>query len=105
QAEDGIRDPLVTGVQTCALPISLTELSAALRGESAAIVLAAERRIAKPASPQEMTFGDGAAGALLGRGAPIATYVASRSTHADQIGRASCRERGCSEDGARSVKP
>src|SRR5207247_4183691 len=23
QAEDGIRDPLVTGVQTCALPISL----------------------------------------------------------------------------------
>src|SRR5207247_8428412 len=28
QAEDGIRDPLVTGVQTCALPIS----SAATRG-------------------------------------------------------------------------
>src|SRR5207247_6590999 len=25
QAEDGIRDPLVTGVQTCALPISITE--------------------------------------------------------------------------------
>src|SRR5207247_7313577 len=24
QAEDGIRDPLVTGVQTCALPISST---------------------------------------------------------------------------------
>src|SRR5438105_5813034 len=24
QAEDGIRDPLVTGVQTCALPISLS---------------------------------------------------------------------------------
>src|SRR5207247_5221469 len=26
QAEDGIRDPLVTGVQTCALPISLMRL-------------------------------------------------------------------------------
>src|SRR5574340_1521668 len=26
QAEDGIRDLLVTGVQTCALPISLVEL-------------------------------------------------------------------------------
>src|SRR5438105_5738432 len=26
QAEDGIRDPLVTGVQTCALPISKQEL-------------------------------------------------------------------------------
>src|SRR5438105_6175833 len=25
QAEDGIRDPLVTGVQTCALPISLDD--------------------------------------------------------------------------------
>src|SRR5207247_4372717 len=25
QAEDGIRDPLVTGVQTCALPISRVE--------------------------------------------------------------------------------
>src|SRR5207247_7032951 len=26
QAEDGIRDPLVTGVQTCALPISVDQL-------------------------------------------------------------------------------
>ena len=26
QAEDGIRDDLVTGVQTCALPILLTEI-------------------------------------------------------------------------------
>src|SRR6266536_4784170 len=30
QAEDGIRDPLVTGVQTCALPISGVFLLAAL---------------------------------------------------------------------------
>ena len=29
QAEDGIRDPLVTGVQTCALPICLVVLFAA----------------------------------------------------------------------------
>src|SRR5229473_4310728 len=28
QAEDGIRDKLVTGVQTCALPISFVELNA-----------------------------------------------------------------------------
>src|SRR5207247_5524561 len=26
QAEDGIRDPLVTGVQTCALPISFPKM-------------------------------------------------------------------------------
>src|SRR3990170_5267055 len=39
QAEDGIRDDLVTGVQTCALPISLTQqsdLEARLRGPIAA---------------------------------------------------------------------
>ena len=30
QAEDGIRDDLVTGVQTCALPISSLELCACL---------------------------------------------------------------------------
>src|SRR2546425_8300000 len=29
QAEDGIRDKLVTGVQTCALPISATSASSA----------------------------------------------------------------------------
>src|SRR6476469_5653560 len=32
QAEDGIRDTSVTGVQTCALPISLRLLAAALAG-------------------------------------------------------------------------
>src|SRR5205823_11186348 len=31
QAEDGIRDKLVTGVQTCALPISATKLFPAIR--------------------------------------------------------------------------
>src|SRR5438105_12933259 len=36
QAEDGIRDPLVTGVQTCALPISRGQ------GRSHAITLARE---------------------------------------------------------------
>src|SRR5207247_3232527 len=36
QAEDGIRDPLVTGVQTCALPICTTVLPAAWALEAAA---------------------------------------------------------------------
>src|SRR5690606_41068332 len=35
QAEDGIRDFHVTGVQTCALPISRERLQALARGESA----------------------------------------------------------------------
>src|SRR5215207_4595087 len=53
QAEDGIRDPLVTGVQTCALPISLHD------------------------------------------GATMADPAAIQGTgQGEEIGRASCRERG-----------
>src|SRR5207237_2989912 len=36
QAEDGIRDSSVTGVQTCALPISLSAASVAIVGARAA---------------------------------------------------------------------
>lgn len=64
-----------------------TELIAALRrpeGEGA-MVVAAERRIARPASAQEMIFGDGAAAALVGAGSPVATLVASTSVHADLV--------------------
>src|SRR2546422_10841282 len=41
QAEDGIRDVAVTGVQTCALPISLLVLFAAVRSVGVALVLLA----------------------------------------------------------------
>src|SRR5437867_9619757 len=39
QAEDGIRDRTVTGVQTCALPISLTELAAAPTTNSVSVIV------------------------------------------------------------------
>jgi hydroxymethylglutaryl-CoA synthase len=67
---------------------ALTELASALRrpsGSPAQMVLAAEQRVARPASSQEMIFGDGAAGALVGSGAVIATLVASGSVHADLV--------------------
>lgn len=67
---------------------ALTELAAALRrpaGAATHAVVAAERRTPRPASTQEMIFGDGAAGALVGSGAPVATLVASHSTHADLV--------------------
>jgi 3-hydroxy-3-methylglutaryl CoA synthase/uncharacterized OB-fold protein len=67
---------------------ALTELSAAMRrpvGEGLHLVLAAERRVSRPASAQEMIGGDGAAGALVGRGTPVATLVAARSTHGDLV--------------------
>src|SRR5437763_16293001 len=44
QAEDGIRDTSVTGVQTCALPISFLELFA---GVGSALVLVTVRIAAK----------------------------------------------------------
>ncbi len=66
---------------------ALTELAAALQRPGAPhhAVVAAERRIGRPASAQEMIFGDGAAGALVGTGEPIATFVAHRSLHADLV--------------------
>jgi hydroxymethylglutaryl-CoA synthase len=67
---------------------ALGELAAALHADAAGgsrLVVAAERRIARPASAQEMIFGDGAAAALVGHGVPIATLLASRSTHADLV--------------------
>src|SRR5256885_13069790 len=83
QAEDGIRDYKVTGVQTCALPISrLVDPATAPRLES-------------PAAP---------AGAAVNRPTiPMAQYRAIKQAAAQapqtskpaqsQIGRASCRER------------
>jgi len=65
---------------------ALAELTVALRQEgTASLLVATERRIARPASAQEMVFGDGAAGALVGCGVPIATHVASHSNHADLV--------------------
>lgn len=67
---------------------ALAELAATLRhpvpGETRLIV-AAERRTARPGSVQELIFGDGAAAACVGTGHPIAIPVAGRSVHADFV--------------------
>src|SRR5690625_7670667 len=64
-AEDGIRDGHVTGVQTCALPISFDEGRAPVRGFALAPA---------PARPRLV-------------------MVLIRPSHSSKIGRASCRER------------
>lgn len=66
---------------------ALGELTDALRRPEAdaSLIAAAERRVARPASAQEMIQGDGAAAALVGTGTPIATYVASHTVHADFV--------------------
>lgn len=78
---------------------ALSELAAALRRPAPAgpqLVLAAERRVARPASAAEMIAGDGAAGALAGEGVPIASFVAHRATHADLVDH--FREAGAAHD-------
>src|SRR5256885_6893222 len=79
QAEDGIRDYKVTGVQTCALPI-YDPTSARLVGE---------REVASEARPG-FQADDVARLRLLERGLKVA---ACGDGDGVEIGRASCRER------------
>src|SRR3989441_9971369 len=51
QAEDGIRDKLVTGVQTCALPISQSEDEGTLRD---AIGVEVDDYLVKPVHPRQI---------------------------------------------------
>src|SRR5256885_5186875 len=83
QAEDGIRDYKVTGVQTCALPISRAKVN----------VLGLISRA------EEVGF-RGALAAAAGKQLPARSLVISLETSRElpgvnmgEIGRASCRER------------
>src|SRR3712207_7006586 len=83
QAEDGIRDIGVTGVQTCALPISRVRPSVPMPLKKTLLTLAALAALLAlaPAS-------------ALAQGAPTRdTLYADGPTNRYQIGRASCRER------------
>src|SRR5207244_5038726 len=71
QAEDGIRDDLVTGVQTCALPISARTLGGSVAGKL------------PWASTAQPISND-----------PTELIINSTWRATVEIGRASCRERG-----------
>src|SRR5207248_4551396 len=104
QAEDGIRDRTVTGVQTCALPIfsiSWPERSGKLVAVSGA---------AWSSSPSEPA-GSGAATARFGVDVAFATSAVPASAlwvfldlRLLKIGRASCRERVSSSERAQVGK-
>src|SRR5207244_9985192 len=94
-AEDGIRDDLVTGVQTCALPISLVTLRARGRvGENVTC------KIETGNSPVEAglhpaTGGDGSAACSADMLLESLVACAGVTLSAvAKIGRASCREWG-----------
>src|SRR5258708_24503539 len=84
QAEDGIRDDLVTGVQTCALPIS--PLTVKLTADVDQVGM-------EPAGDH----GDAFSGLAERRPAPLTRrgHVVTRAVNSltKKIGRASCRER------------
>src|SRR5207245_6476053 len=90
QAEDGIRDATVTGVQTCALPILLSNVlpSSATQGT---IVPTLTLKGSKFASNATVTFG-GAAGDITFT--PSSVVVSPDGTTITiEIGRASWRDR------------
>src|SRR5207249_7216590 len=102
QAEDGIRDRNVTGVQTCALPILLSfplsdPKAKRLSGE---LVIGAEVALAQATERGHDVQ------------AELALYVIHGLLHLsggddledEEIGRASCRERGEGEEGGGSVR-
>src|SRR5205807_5984260 len=89
QAEDGIRDYKVTGVQTCALPI--------LEAVNRLLVEVSEQQLADEPRMEELRR------SMLARA--VSYYKRFRALHGDdprlraemaeaKIGRASCRERG-----------
>src|SRR5256885_3912002 len=84
QAEDGIRDYKVTGVQTCALPIS-RQLSSRIQPSSRLSAAMADWAVDWSLPPMV---------AILHTRVPAGSSVPPRkSTDVRQIGRASCRER------------
>src|SRR5207249_6689158 len=89
QAEDGIRDRNVTGVQTCALPIC--------RGAGAAKLRSLEKDRPPPRSEDARLRGTCRLARAQAEGqqraAPGARHRSSRGPMKCEIGRASCRER------------
>src|SRR5262249_59308041 len=96
QAEDGIRDWSVTGVQTCALPIS-ARACASSRSRDGGSAGSSDRSSNKqPAGAAPRSGQEGTRGAVCRPG--------SSSRRRREIGRASCRERVEIPGGAVSVK-
>src|SRR5262245_20103321 len=62
-----------------------TAVAAAKGTDGGVLLMAAEHRLTKAASPQEMHYGDGAAAVLVGAGRPIATLVGAHAETVDFV--------------------
>src|SRR5260221_295769 len=94
QAEDGIRDHCVTGVQTCALPICLDLLAYRFRGDVPALIKAVCDAVDKPvvvagsidrSERIAAVLASGAAGFTVGTAAFEETFPAARPGLAAQL--------------------
>src|SRR5437867_5634509 len=86
QAEDGIRDRTVTGVQTCALPISVSLVVAEVGSEVIVTCGGGGEKLIRPAP-----FRETGTGWFI---SPSGWMITNAHLVSPEIGRASCRERG-----------
>src|SRR5260370_29431006 len=84
QAEDGIRDSSVTGVQTCALPISASSRSLKTRAPGCSAISSSSCQLPCPAIERMVTGRE-----KYFKSLPLPLNFAETV----KIGRASCRER------------
>src|SRR5207248_5609599 len=103
QAEDGIRDRTVTGVQTCALPISAANpyfVAAGAKGIESVSVTKVGRTYPFSITQEQFSI----EGRGLVREATLEGYRANNEFAKKKIGRASCRERGEMKDVGGRIK-
>lgn len=81
QLDDGVSALDVASSQRAAT----SALAAALRAGGTGLVVAAEHRQARAASPVELTSGDGAAAVVIGVGAPVARLIGSAQSTVDFV--------------------
>ena len=83
----GLPGQMVTRDVSSSMRAASTELifSMTRPGAGTQLLLAAERRIPRPASAQELISGHGAAAAVVGVGRPVATLLASACVQADFV--------------------
>src|SRR5262249_60050911 len=93
QAEDGIRDWSVTGVQTCALPISVRERIRERAARAWRLIAVEARDVTRRRREAARAVRALARKHALHRRPEQAVAAADDRVGVDQIGRASCRER------------
>lgn len=79
--DNGIRTEDLAGSRRAAT----SALARLADGGPTTLLLASDCRDTRPGSAQEMLYGDGAAGVLVGEGTPIAHFLACASLHEDLV--------------------